>query len=175
MRISEIPEVSALQFCKPESPGVGEWFAPTLQLSTRMTKRRKNLMALRALLKDNKMSAKDLSCRLSDILGQTRNFALTSVRPVFHYDENRKRTDIIEGQVYSVTDLETLSAFNVRVNSTTPVITPEELEDAEERVFVEFPLEETFVRPYKLEYGVATVSITAPYAKLVTPSDSEED
>lgn len=127
------------------------------------------------VLRDNQISAQNISFTLSGILPETAKFALTGVRPVFHYDENRKRTDLIEAYTYTVTEMDTLSSFHVRVNSTTPVITPEELEEAEERVFIEFPTDETIVKPYKLEYGTATVSIVAPYAKLSPLTDSEED
>ena len=127
------------------------------------------------VLKDNKMQAQNIAFALSNILQQTTKLALTGVRPSFHYDENRKRTEIVEGYHYTVTEMETLSSFTVRVNSTTPVITPEELENSGERVFVEFPLDETVVKPYKLEYGMATVSITAPYVKLATSADYAED
>lgn len=128
-----------------------------------------------SVLRDNQISAQNISFTLSGILPETAKFALTGVRPVFHYDENRKRTDHIEAYIYTVTEMDTLSSFHVRVNSTTPVITPEELEEAEERVFIEFPTDETIVKPYKLEYGTATVSIVAPYAKLSPLTDSEED
>lgn len=132
-------------------------------------------MALKKIvLKENKISAQNLILRLSDILRETTDLALTGVRPSYHYDENRKRTDLIEAYTYTVTDMDTLASFSVRVNSTTPVITPEELEETEGRVFIEFPMEETIVKPYKLEYGTATVSIVAPYAKLAD-QDIEED
>lgn len=128
----------------------------------------------RAILKENKISTKDLACRLADIFGDTPKLALTDIRPCFHYDENRNRTDLVEAYNYTVTDMDTLGSFNVRVTSTTPVITTEELEEAEERVFIEFPMNETIVKPYRIEYGTATVSIVAPYAQLVNP-DNEED
>lgn len=124
----------------------------------------------KSILRDNKISAHNISFSLSNIFPEKRKLALIDVRPVFRYDENRKRTDIIEAYAYTVTDLETLSSFNVRVNSTTPVITPEELEESEERVFIEFPMDETTVKPFKIEYGTATVSIVAPFAKLVNPN-----
>lgn len=132
-------------------------------------------MINRCILKDNKILAQYISLVLANIFPGKRKFALTEVRPVPHYDKDRNRTEQIEAYKYTVTDLETLSSFTVRVNSTTPVITPEELEETEERVFIEFPLEETIVKPYKLEYGTATLSIVAPYAKLSSPTDSEED
>ena len=74
---------------------------------------------------------------------------------------------MVEAYNYTVTDMDTLGSFNVHVTSTTPVITPEELEEAEERVFIEFPMNETIVKPYRIEFGTATVSIVAPYAQLV--------
>lgn len=131
-------------------------------------------MPKRANLRDNKISAENIEFALSNILPGRRKLAVTEVRPVPHYDENHKRTDKIEGYRYTVTDMDTLSSFSVRVNSTAPVITPEELEETDERVFIEFPLEETIVKPYRIEYGIATISIIAPYATLVTPSVPEE-
>lgn len=131
-------------------------------------------MPKKAILKDNKISAENIAFPLSNIYPDKREFAVTEVRPVFHYDKEHNRTEQIEAYKYTVTDMETLSSFSVRVNSTTPVITPEELEETEERVFIEFPMDATIVRPYKLEYGYASVSAIAPYATLVTPSGSEE-
>jgi len=127
-------------------------------------------MPKRANLRDNKISAENIEFSLSNILPGRRKFAVMEVRPVFHYDKDHNRTEQIEAYRYTVTDMDTLSSFSVRVNSTTPVITPEELEETEERVFIEFPMDETIVKPYKLEYGTATVSIVAPYAKLVNPN-----
>lgn len=131
-------------------------------------------MPKKAILKDNKISSENISFALSNIFPGNRKFAVTELTPVFHYDENRKRTDIIEAYKYTVTDMETLSSFSVRVNSTAPVIKPGELEDSEEHLFIAFPMDETIVKPFRLEYGIATVSIVAPYATLATPSDSEE-
>lgn len=127
-----------------------------------------------AVLKDNKISAKNLTFSLSNLFKEMPKLALTDIRPCFHYDENRKRTDVIEAYSLTVTEMDTLSSFSVRVNSTTPVITPEELAEAEGRVYVEFPLDETIIRPYRLEYGTATVSIAAPYAKLANPGIEED-
>lgn len=127
-------------------------------------------MPKKAIIKDNKISAKNIEFSLSNIFPGKRKFALTEVRPVPHYDKDHKRTEQIDGFKYTVIEMETLSSISVRVNSTTPVITPEELEESEERVFIEFPMDETFVKPYRLEYGTATVSIVAPFAKLVNPN-----
>lgn len=98
---------------------------------------------------------------------------MREVRPVFHYDENKNRTGIIEAYSYGVTNMDTLASFKVRVNSTIPVITPEELENSEEHVFIEFPMDETAITPYKLEYGIATVSIVSPYATIATFPDED--
>lgn len=129
----------------------------------------------KSILKDNKISAQNISFSLSNIFPGKRKLALTEVRPVAHYDSERNRTEQIDGFKYTVVEMETLSSFCVRVNSTAPVITPEELEDSEERVFIEFPMDETLVKPYKVEYGIATVSILAPYAKLVNPEIEDEE
>ncbi|MCI8496437.1 MAG: hypothetical protein HFI74_12330 [Lachnospiraceae bacterium] len=126
-------------------------------------------------IKDNKISAKNLTLRLSNIFEKNPKLALTDVLPCFHYDENRKRTDLVEAFKYMVLDVETFSSFAVRVNSTSPVITPEELAQADSHVFIEFPLSETIVKPFQMEYGVATVSIVAPYAQLVNPAEDKEE
>lgn len=132
-------------------------------------------MPKKSILRDNKISAENIAFALSNIFPGKRKFVPTDVRPVFHYDKEHNRTEQIEAYKYTVTDLETLSSFTVRVNSTTPVITPEELEETEERVFIEFPMNDTIVKPFRLEYSVATVSIVAPYAKLVNPEIEDEE
>lgn len=123
----------------------------------------------------NKVPAPYLEGRLKDYVPENAEFAVTGVRTRYHYDEHKRKTDAVEAVVYDVLEMETLAALSIRVNTTIPVITQEKLMQSEGRVFILFPLEETVVRPYRLEYGTATVSIVAPYAKLVTPADSVED
>lgn len=123
----------------------------------------------RRVIFENKISASDLQFRLAEIFREkTLEFILTDVRNRYKYDENRNRTEVVEAVVYTVIELNSFSTFDVKVPATVPVITQEDLEQAEERVFVEIPLEETFVRPYKMEYGTATVSIVAPYITLAS-------
>lgn len=119
-------------------------------------------------LDNNKMPTQGIAFSLKDALGKDeQDFVLNAVRPRYHYDENRQRTNIVEAIVYTVTDPATFAKFNVRVDSTTPVITPAELAESDELIFIQFPLEETVVKPYKIEYGTASVSIVAPYATIV--------
>ena len=91
---------------------------------------------------------------------------LGGVNPIYGTDANGKRTDNIEGFRYDLTDPSNYSTFTIKVMGTTPVITQKELEKSETPVLLEIPVEQVVIKPYKLEYGKATLSITAPSVKL---------
>lgn len=97
-------------------------------------------------------------------------FALNSVERRYLYDESRKKTDVVDAIAYIVTD-DRLNRYKIKVQSTVPVIEQQELEEAEEILYIEFPTDECVVKPYKIEFGRTYVSITAPYAKLVNSDE----
>ena len=103
------------------------------------------------------MSAKGL---ISDIA------AVTDVAYVYKTDAQGKRTDQVEGIRYRCTNTKDFTVFTLKTLSIKPVITPEELESSEDVVYISIPVNDVVIKPYKIEYGIATVSIIAPYVKL---------
>lgn len=87
--------------------------------------------------------------------------------------QDGKCTQEIEGINYDVVNPYTLDSFRIKVLDPTPVITQEELDEAEEHVYISIPVSQTVIKPYKIEYGKATVSIIAPYVML--SMDEEEE
>ena len=121
-------------------------------------------------INDNICKADCFEMQLSDFVNNGR-FFLTNVDRRYKYDENHKRTNVVESIVYTVTD-ERLNRFQIRVPSTVPVIEQDKLDESEEIPFVELPINETVVKPYKMEFGKVYVSISAPWIRLV-PNDAE--
>lgn len=73
------------------------------------------------------------------------------VRIIFRY-ENGTKTEEVQGHKYLVTNTDTFEQIEVFVAGITPLITPErleELQEAGERIFVEF--ENAVVKPYYSE------------------------
>ena len=92
--------------------------------------------------------------------------AVTNVAYVYKTDAQGKRTDQIEGIRYRCANPKDFTVFTLKTLSIKPVITPEELESSEDVVFISIPVNDVVIKPYKIEYGIATVSIIAPYVKL---------
>lgn len=102
-------------------------------------------------------------------LTEDTQFQLTAVRLNRATDANGKLIDAIKDITYTVYVPDVLAQLNIKVDSTTPVVTPEQLDaaiDAGKDIFVELPTSETYIRPYKIEYGAAFCTIKAPYIKL---------
>lgn len=119
---------------------------------------------MRTNLDNNKISADFLTVQLDSFV-QSDTFILKSIRRNFAYKDGKK-TDIIESIGYEVVDPQTFANFRLKVPGNAPVIEPDEFEKSENILKISIPLSKTLVRPYKLEYGSATVSITAPFVEL---------
>lgn len=111
------------------------------------------------------MKANDLEMSGSGIISE--EVVLKAIRVSYKYDDEQKRTDIIESIKYDCVDPESFSFFTIKVNTATPVITQEMLETSENSVFLYIPVDEVVIRPYELGFGVAKVSIVAPYVRLL--------
>ncbi len=81
-------------------------------------------------------------------------------------DADGKRTDEVESVRYELIDPITFSTFTIKVAGNRSVITKQDLDNSETPVYLEIPVEQVTIRPYKIDYGKATVSITAPSVKL---------
>lgn len=126
----------------------------------------------------NEVKAEALQRLLSDFTSQTI-FALTGAKEMYVYEgtgANKKRTETISHIVYQLTDPKTFQYFQVRVNTTHLVISPDELEQERQSgnpIFVEVPIQETIVKPYDISYGKAKISIQAPSVKLIMGTDKK--
>lgn len=94
--------------------------------------------------------------------------AVTGITYVYKMDAQGKRTEQIEGVRYKCANPKDFTVFTLKTLSIKPVITPEELEASEDVVYISIPVKEVVIKPYKIEYGVATVSIIAPFVKLAS-------
>lgn len=103
-------------------------------------------------------------------LTEDTQFQLTAVKLNRATDENGKIIDAVKDITYTIYVPDILAQINVKVDSTVPVITPEQLDaamSAGKDIFVEIPTAETYIRPYRMDYGAFSCTIKAPYAKLV--------
>lgn len=116
-------------------------------------------------IRDGKISAADLQITSSEVIPDKA--VLRGVRVSYIQDENKKKTDQIEAVRYDCINETDFSSFTIKVPSSLPVITNEELESAEGIVHILIPVGETHIKPYKIEYGQVFVSIVAPYVSLV--------
>ncbi len=112
-------------------------------------------------------------CRIADIafpmdsITTTSTFAVTNVSIQKKY-VNNQATNEVEGINYTLIDTQTFTQIRVKVPTTDkPVITQEQLDASDIPVFVKVPINETIIKPYKIEYGSAHLSIVAPYLELV--------
>lgn len=116
-----------------------------------------------------RISIKKFSCLLSEMM-DTDTFALLSTAPVFKYVDG-KRTDEQIGTRYSVANPKTFENFDVKVPSTAPIVSQEEIEKNEERFWITFT--NPLITPYEISFGKATCSVTADSAKLVNLNASD--
>lgn len=87
---------------------------------------------------------------LKDLISEPVYYC-NSIRVVFHY-ENGTKTDEIQGYKYRASNVHTFDQVEVFVAGSKPLLTPErleELQEAGERIFVEF--DNAVVKPYYSE------------------------
>ena len=113
---------------------------------------------------DNKINAKAFIISGEGLIPPVA--ALRGVRFDYAKDEAGARTSVVTSVRYDCVDMETLGSFSIKIPTASPIITPDELEKAPSLVFLEIPVEEVQIKPFEIAFGVAKVSITAPYVKL---------
>lgn len=119
---------------------------------------------MRPLVQDNKISTKYISITGKGILNNIA--VLRDVKLIYRTERDGSRSDEVIAVRYDCIDIESFSTFSIKVENDKPIITEEELENAENPVFIEIPLEQTLIRPYEINYGTAKVSIVANFIKL---------
>lgn len=120
---------------------------------------------MRGKLKDNTISTADLVISAEGLISEKA--ALRDVRISYVQDEEGRRTNVIDCVRYDCFCVEDLSTFVIKVAGGKAVITREALEKSKEPVFIQIPVGELTIKPYEIQYGVAKVTITAPYVKLI--------
>lgn len=116
-------------------------------------------------IENNLMKISEISIPAEGIISEV--VVLKAVRPVYALDSDGRRTDKIEAVRYDCMNLDNYSNFTLKVQSTRPVITEEELEAAEEAVYIAIPVEQVEIKPFEIKYGIARVTILAPFVKIV--------
>lgn len=119
---------------------------------------------MKNLINNNKMSISDIQISAMGLIAEI--VAVRDVKPMYKSDADGKRTDTVEAIRYDCVNPNDYSTFTLKTLSVKPVITAEELEMSETPVFISIPINDVVIKPYKIEYGIATVSIIAPYVKL---------
>jgi len=118
---------------------------------------------------NNQCKIADLTFKMSEIT-VTNRFVVTGVSIKKKYVDG-KPTDEVEGINYTLTDPETFTQIRVKALTTTPVITQEELDASETPIFIEIPLDKTLLKPFKIEYGTVSLSVTTPSVRLAENDD----
>ena len=111
-------------------------------------------------INNNICAVSDLTMKGTDVF-KNEEVVLKDVR-LNHRYEDGKRLEVIESISYDCVDPVTFDTFVVKVPSSVPVIDPAQLENSDEPVFAVLPLDKVVVRPYKIEFGKASLSITSP-------------
>lgn len=125
---------------------------------------------MKKILDNNKISTSDILISAQGIIPKVA--VLKDIKPSYVTDAQGKRTEQIDAFRLECANPKDFSNFILKVLSTKPVITSEELEAAEEAIYISIPVNEVSIKPYKIEYGIATVSIVAPYVQLVSDAEN---
>ena len=120
---------------------------------------------MRVVINDNKIKVADLSINPIGLIPQ--KVLLRGVRLTYKTDEEGKRvSDEVVAVKYDVVDPITLGTMTIKVETNKPIISPEDLEASETPIALELPLDHVVIKPYKVEFGSASVSITSPMVKI---------
>lgn len=85
------------------------------------------------------------------------------------YDkEAHKPVGNVVSITYSVFSADLRGRFALKVDGSVPVISAKNLETSKDDVYIKVPLDKTYVRPYKVEFGKVFATIKAPFVELVT-------
>lgn len=112
----------------------------------------------------NVMDAKLLAIPLSDYT-ETTDYVVTAVKDNYEYVDG-KRTDNWLSTTVSCVDTVSFATINIKVAKRIN-LTQQEIEETDDNIFIQINLDETFVRPYAIEYGKAKVSIFTDTVKVI--------
>lgn len=120
---------------------------------------------MKAILDHNQIKASELQVSAVGIIPDIA--VVKDVRASYVLDAEGKKTDKVDVLRYDCVNPDNFSSFTLKVGTTRPVVTKEIIEASEEPIFISIPVSETVIKPYEIAYGVAKVSVIAPYVKLV--------
>ena len=121
---------------------------------------------MKNIINNNQIATSDIKISPVGIIPEVA--VLKAVRPSYQLNSEGKRTDKVEFIRYDCVNPKDFSAFTLKVLSTKEVITAESLEVAEEIVYIKIPVGDVSIKVFKVEYGIATVSIVVPYVQLAS-------
>lgn len=111
-------------------------------------------------LDNNKISIKDIILSLPDGI-LSNELVLKNVRVSYVRDDSNKLTDTVEVIRYDLVDIKNhFAVVTIKSDNKKPLITQEELEAAQDPIYVNLDLNKLEVKPYKIEYGQAYLSLT---------------
>lgn len=99
-----------------------------------------------------------------NIVIQDANLILVDVKEYYEY-QNGKKTDVMLGYKYMVAEDKNFEKFAVKIPSTTPAITKEQIDAAKERIRVSFT--DAIAKPYRTNSGDYDLSISATGISIV--------
>ena len=99
-----------------------------------------------------------------NIVIQDANLILVDVKEYYEY-QNGKKTDVMLGYKYLVVEDKNFEKFAVKIPSTTPAITKEQIDAAKERIRVNFT--DAVAKPYRTNSGDYDLSISATGISIV--------
>ena len=104
-----------------------------------------------------------------DKIIQDEVLELVDVKEIYeNYDEKtHKPVGEVVSITYTVFSPDLRGRLNIKVDNAVPVIAAEELRECKDDVYIQVPLTETFVRPYKVEFNKVSVTVKAPTVHLV--------
>ncbi len=115
-------------------------------------------------INNNSISVRDLTLSAEGIIKE--QVICKDIRFVYEKDENGKWSSEPVAVRYSCINPETFDTFSVKVPGSIPVTDIDDFKKSGAFIILEVPVKDTLIKPYRIEYGKALVSITAPFVKL---------
>lgn len=127
---------------------------------------------MKSIINNNNISISNININPMGIIPDIA--IVRNVKPVYKVDDQGKRTGTIDAIRYECINTLDFSTFTIKTVSTKPVVSEEDIENSETPIRILIPVSEVVIRPYKIEYGIATVSIMVPSVKLA-PNEKVPD
>lgn len=120
---------------------------------------------MKVIVNNNQIKTKDMTIPATGIIPEVA--AVRNVRVSNVQDAEGNPSNVVEAIRYDCVDPNTYACFTIKVEGGKPVVTEEVLEASPDVVYIQIPVSEVSIKPYEIKYGIAKVSIVAPFVKLV--------